>query len=284
MIVFALRCFLLLVICIALPRLALAEAINCDPDPGTNMLVIYSDTVLCVFETSSDVDVFRFDARVGDRPFIQVVSPVASISLYDPNGTLLASTGFAGTVDIDHIIVAEDGIHTIVVEAHPNADNWDYTLELPCLAGRCADSIPLASLGYHAVTPCRIIDTRFDNLGGAWGVPSGQDRAYKVTPGNADYTNYGGNPQGCGIPSGAASIYVNFTAVGPQHQGYLRSWAWPMGEPGATVFAWSPGFGATNALPIPMCQEANCTEDINVKIYSQAPVDLVVDVLGYFIE
>lgn len=281
---FSLYSLLLLAISLSLPKLALAEAIQCEPDPGTNMLVKYSDSVLCVFEGASDVDVYRFVGNAGDLPFIQVVSPSAAIKLYDPNGQLLDSAHFAGTVDIDNVVLAEDGIHTIVVEAHPNADNWDYSLELPCVAGRCAESTPLPALGYRAVEPCRIVDTRRDNLGGAWGLTTGEIRSFKIAPAGADLSGYGGNAQGCGIPNGAASIYVNFTAVGPQHGGYLRVWAWPKVEPTATVFAWDSGSGATNALPVPMCQEANCTEDINVKIFAQQPVDLVIDVLGYFTE
>ena len=119
-------------------------------------------------------------------------------------------------------------------------------------------------------------------MGGAWGIATGEIRSFKVTPADADYSDYGGNAQGCGIPNGAASIYVNFTAVGPKHRGFLRAWAWPNDEPNATVFAWNSGFGATNALPIPMCQEAHCTDDIYVKIFAQEPVDLVIDVVGYF--
>ncbi len=39
---------------------ALGAAVNCDPDPGTDMLIEYGDSVACVFEGASDVDVFRF--------------------------------------------------------------------------------------------------------------------------------------------------------------------------------------------------------------------------------
>jgi hypothetical protein len=105
--------------------------------------------------------------NTGDQPFISLVSPNGRLLLYDPSGKLLETTPFSGGDLIDGVVLANDGIHTIVAEAHPNADNWDYILELPCLAGKCSNPPVPQTLGYTAVEPCRIVDTRF-GIGARW--------------------------------------------------------------------------------------------------------------------
>jgi hypothetical protein len=64
-----------------LSHYARAEAVNCEPDPGTDMLIEYSDSVSCVFEAASDVDVYRFVGNTGYQPFISLVSPTGLIIL-----------------------------------------------------------------------------------------------------------------------------------------------------------------------------------------------------------
>jgi hypothetical protein len=61
---------------------ALGAAVNCDPDPGRDMLIEYGDSVACVFEGASDVDVFRFWATPAIGPSSSsTVRPPASCSM-----------------------------------------------------------------------------------------------------------------------------------------------------------------------------------------------------------
>ena len=73
---------------------------------------------------------------------------------------------------------------------------------------------------------------------------------------------------------------------GAQRAGALHQRMYGAPQPAATVFAWRPGFGMTNAVTIPLCSEAtpalDCTYDFNVKIYLAPQEDLVIDVLGYY--
>ena len=132
--------------------------------------------------------------------------------------------------------------------------------------------------------PCRLADTRFDSQGGAFG--GGSVRGFRAWPESIDLSSFGGSAIGCGIPGSATAIHVNFTIVDPVASGYLRAWQFDQPEPVATVFAWRPGFGMTNAVTIPLCSEAtpelNCTYDFNVKIYLAPQEHLVIDVLGYY--
>lgn len=276
--------FLLLVLC---PQLiAQTTSTDCDPEPTIGMVIDYQMSIDCDFHEVGDLDTYHFQGSAGDQPYIQVRGAGSKrLFLRGPNNENVYTDNWCTTQCISNEVLPETGTYTIMVEHWKPSGNaspiGDYVLELPCLAGSCVTlPVPASTLGYIAVDPCRIVDTRRDNLGGAW---AGKIRSFKVVPEDADFTIYGGNDQGCGIPNGATSIYVNLTAVSPQHNGFLRAWAWPKEEPNATVFAWNAGFGATNAVPIPMCKEENCTENINVKIFAQEPVDLVVDVLGYFV-
>ena len=169
---------------------------------------------------------------------------------------------------------------------------------------------------YKPIVPCRIADTRNADpqvvtaFGGA-GLQTGVTRGFWGWAGDdcvGCYSAFGGSDQWCGVPSLAGAIHVNITVVSPRGNGFLRVWPnnAPDGEPGATVFAWRPGFGMTNALTFPICSDAteSTKVDINgvlyascltipgdansgivdffVKIYSEQAEHIVMDVLGYY--
>lgn len=143
---------------------------------------------------------------------------------------------------------------------------------------------PPLQLNYVPVVPCRLSNTRADSLGGAFG--TGAVRTYSILPGNLDLSVYGGDASGCGIASDAAAVHVNLTVVAPGYAGYLRMWAADQTAPNASVIAWNAGFGASNAVSIPICSsvtsQSGCSGQYKIKIYSDGEVDLVVDVFGYY--
>ena len=278
---------LCVVICLGLSGQSLAAPIDCDPDPGTNMLLTYSDSVSCVFETASDIDVFRFQASAGDRPIIQLVSPGATISLFGPQGALLDVTGFSATARIDSIILFETGVYTIVATASATADNWVYTLELPCLSGQCSNAPLPVSLGYTAVASCRIVDTRF-GIGGA--LSAGETRHFHVYGDISDQNKAGGGapagyPDECPFALGEPSaVHINLAVIpmGPAgEKGFATVWPWGQPQPTASFINYTAGAqNVANAATVAAAVSSGSDPDISV--FALRNVHIVIDVMGYY--
>ena len=274
-------------ICLVLSGQSMAAPVDCDPDPGTDMLLTYSDSVSCVFETSSDIDVFRFQGNAGDQPIIQLVSPVASISLFDPQGAPLFTTPTTRTARINTVILPETGVYTIVATAHINADNWDYTLELPCLAGRCANAPLPPTLGYTAVSPCRIVDTRF-GIGGAF--DADETRHFHVYGDISDQNKAGGGapadyPDECPFALGEAdAVHINLAVVpmGPAGQGgFAAAWPWGQPRPAASFINYTAGV-QTIANAGVVAATADSGDDPDISVYALRNVHIIIDVMGYY--
>ncbi|MDB4543033.1 hypothetical protein N9241_02200 [bacterium] len=185
----------------------------------------------------------------------------------------------------------------------------DPSLSAPSVDAGQALDVSVKS-NYYPITPCRLADTRFipDGAGGTEEDPFGQQetRGFWGWAGEGgSYEDFGGFAGECGIPSTATAVHVNFTIVAPKGNGYLRTWPNNVDEPNATVFAWDPGFGASNAVTVAICSDstesteadfggvtyANCPDDPSnptgiidfwVKIYGQKKENLVIDALGYY--
>lgn len=121
---------------------------------------------------------------------------------------------------------------------------------------------------FEPVTPCRLLDTRDDQLPPGLGVPelaAQESRAFVV-------------PSVCGIPAGAAALAVNVTAVNPAAAGSLT--LWPGNGPSPTAGNVSFAVGKTRAafsiLPL------DGAGSFTVKNGSDGSVHLVVDVSGVF--
>ena len=189
-------------------------------------------------------------------------------------------------------------------------------LSAPALDGPQTLDVSVASV-YVPITPCRLLDTRFfpDGSGGTAQAPygglglgnDGETRGFWGWAGpEGTYEDFGGNPGPCGIPSLATAIHVNITVVDPKGKGYLRAWPNNTTEPNATIFAWNPGFGESNAATISICSDgtesdtydwnppnpefADCPDspahnypvDFWIKIYSEFAENIVVDAFGYY--
>jgi len=128
---------------------------------------------------------------------------------------------------------------------------------------------------YHAITPCRVVDSRTTNATeGTNGSP--------VTRGVHTFRIQGQ----CGVPVGATAITGNFTIVNPTYAGHLV--VWPAGgtEPGVSTLNYVGGDTVANGAIVPLATVTGTAPDISVRI-SEGPgtggtADIIIDVTGYF--
>jgi hypothetical protein len=184
-------------------------------------------------------------------------------------------------------------------------------LSAPALDGPQTLDISVPSI-YVPITPCRILNTLNFPDGaapfGGLGLGVGDTRGFWGWAGpEGTYEDFGGNTGPCGIPSLATAIHVNITVVDPKGKGFLRTWPNNVAEPNATIFAWNPGFGESNAATISICSDgtesekydwnppnppfADCPDasgnhlypvDFWIKIYSEFAENIVIDAFGYY--
>lgn len=133
-------------------------------------------------------------------------------------------------------------------------------------------------IGFVAVTPCRIADTRGLGFSGQAGPPvlDTGTRTFQITG------TVTGVPAQCGIPSGADAVSFQFTIVTPNTNGNLI--AWPAGGPVPTIsiLNWSAGETALgNGTIVPVSAAGALSVRINAAV-GNATGHLVLDVNGYF--
>jgi hypothetical protein len=145
-----------------------------------------------------------------------------------------------------------------------------------------------ADLVFSPVTPCRVLDTRFS----AGGILSpGAPQAFKVAGASTDFSAQGGSASGCGVPTGATAVAVNFGATQSAGPGNLRAYAWnstPPAAPNASVVNYGNLAAAglvtvPNGAIVPLCNPAatTCTNDLFLEAFVSA-THMVADVTGYF--
>ena len=128
---------------------------------------------------------------------------------------------------------------------------------------------PGSDLTFHAVTPCRIVDTRF----GGGPIFNGT-RTFNSSSGLAAQ---GGNAGGCGIPTNAQAIQVNLVTVpvGPS-TGYLKGWETGQAEPNASLLHFTNGVINDNMVVLPV----NGAEQFTTRVVGFSQV--LADVAGYY--
>jgi hypothetical protein len=119
----------------------------------------------------------------------------------------------------------------------------------------------LNALRFHAIIPCRVLDTRTAAFGAPH--PGGQTRDYRV----------GG---GCGIPSDARAYSLNITAVPPGPLTYLSVWPAGTSQPSVSTLNSLSGRMTANAAIVP----AGINESISV--FPTNDTHVILDVNGYF--
>jgi hypothetical protein len=130
---------------------------------------------------------------------------------------------------------------------------------------------------YVAITPCRIVDTRYGT--GTNGTPFStlQTRTYYVG-GTVGFAPQGGTSGGCGIPVGATALAATFLVVGPSGGGRVHAWPNGQAEPNATTYYYGSHTGSSGTT---VSINAASAYALKVRNYS-ATTDLVIDVTGYY--
>ena len=118
--------------------------------------------------------------------------------------------------------------------------------------------------------PCRIVDTRNPDgpLGGpAIAAAGAPDRLFTLAG-------------TCGIPPGAAAVVANLTVVGPTAPGFLLLYRGDGSVPGTSMINFAPGTTRTSDAVLRLSLDGSGTVKVNNA--SAGPLNLVVDVSGYF--
>jgi hypothetical protein len=133
-------------------------------------------------------------------------------------------------------------------------------------------------IGFVAVTPCRIADTRGLGFSGQAGPPvlNTGTRTFQVTG------TVTGVPTQCGIPSAADAVSFQFTIVSPNSNGNLIAWPAGGAVPTISVLNWDASDTALgNGTIVPVSATGALSVRINAAVGS-ATGHLVIDVNGYF--
>lgn len=125
---------------------------------------------------------------------------------------------------------------------------------------------------FHALTPCRSVDTRTAGQGPA--LAADTDRSFRI--------------QGtCGVPVGAKAVAFNVTVFLPNYKGHLRLYPADIARPNISSINFAGGETAlANGAIVPLATVASGS-DPDVKVYTfmvsaSGTTHLILDVTGYF--
>lgn len=124
---------------------------------------------------------------------------------------------------------------------------------------------------FVAITPCRLADTRSEFQIGTRGAPlgDGEQARFQVTGAVGD----------CTIPKSAVAVSANVTAVGPTAATFIAVWPSDAADPGTSIINLLAGQSPTpNNVSVAMSEAGSITF-----LNAFGSVDLIVDVLGYYI-
>ena len=141
-----------------------------------------------------------------------------------------------------------------------------------------AASAPLFAGGpyqYHALTPCRVFDTRtVSTQTNGNPIPASATQNYRIQ----------GN---CGVPNGAAAVTLNLTVVAPTAAGFVS--LWPSGGTFPTVSTINVTAGEpalANGAIVPLAAVSLSTDKDLALVYGiaagTATTHVIVDITGYF--
>lgn len=128
---------------------------------------------------------------------------------------------------------------------------------------------------YHALTPCRVVDTRNatgTDGGPALTFPGPRPRVFQIQ----------GN---CGVPNGAAAATINVTIAnpnmtGPSMSGFLTLYPPSQPVPNVSTINWTNADTAlANGAIVPLDTAPN---DLAVFLGGIGTVNVIIDVTGYF--
>jgi alpha-tubulin suppressor-like RCC1 family protein len=155
----------------------------------------------------------------------------------------------------------------------------------PTVPAAAADPVP-GGLGFTAITPCRLADTRAvvestDGLTGVGGrLVDGGSLVVQVDGTGGSFTTQGGTAGGCGLPEAVSAVEISVTVVDPIGTGYLRAHAGNAPVPTATFINYS-GQSTTNTGTVPVAPGQFVVEDLRLTNFG-AQTHVIVDVQGYY--
>ena len=126
--------------------------------------------------------------------------------------------------------------------------------------------LPSGGVGFHTVTPCRIVDTR--NAAGPYGGPpleAGTARAFGIAG-------------QCGVPADASAVALNVTVTNPTSAGHLTIYPGTGVEPGTSTVSFSAGRTRANNASINLIDGLLTVFDHQ----ESGTTHLIIDVSGYF--
>ncbi len=128
---------------------------------------------------------------------------------------------------------------------------------------------------YVAITPCRIVDTRF----GGGKINRLAVRRFYVR-GTFGFAPQGGKSGGCGVPNYATSVTTNVTVTGTTGSGYLASFPYPTTTP-MTNFVTYWGDRAVTVPANFTLSKDEANPYLGVKNFGYS-TDVIMDVTGYY--
>jgi hypothetical protein len=138
---------------------------------------------------------------------------------------------------------------------------------LKALAG-LGKALPTGASSFVGITPCRLVDTRGNGFGGAYGPPSLLAEVAR------DFVLTGR----CGVPTNAVAVSLNFTVVAPTGDGFLATFPAAGAVPLVSTMNFRAGQVLANAAIVPLGAGGGIT------VYSSgASTQLLIDVNGYFV-
>lgn len=154
------------------PHPAPERSVVCEPEP-TDMFPFFGTRVVCDI-TQGDTDLYRFEARAGDRVLAEAVevnntgfSP--RIRLVAPDGTQLLDTYSPARFEN---VLPQTGTYTAIVYDANSFYEGDYAFTVSCTGGPCLSlrSVPTVSLSLTGCTVCApgnplSVDVHWQNLG-----------------------------------------------------------------------------------------------------------------------
>ncbi|MFL6416039.1 MAG: hypothetical protein ACJ74Y_10280 [Bryobacteraceae bacterium] len=194
------------------------------------------------------------------------VSP--SNSSVDPNGVSTLNA-YDGRTKANAVIVpADTGDNNRAVSVFAK-DATDVIIDIN---GYYVPESTPSSLAYYPMPPCRAVDTRDSNLASGLGSPSMGTNETRTFP-------IQGQPSGCSLPVSAQAYALNFTAVPRSNRlAYLTVWPAGQGQPIVSTLNATTGAVTANAAIVPVPSGSNG----QVSVYTTDPVDLIIDVSGYY--
>jgi hypothetical protein len=175
------------------------------------------------------------------------------------------------------LIFADNGTDLYVQGTYDT--RWDNDILNPAFSGIHASDFEVIQLGWqpsappaastlHAVTPCRLLDTRKPQgpLGGP-AIAANGTRTFALT-------------SACGVSPTASSVALNVTVVSPQAAGDLVLYPAGTGIPNASSISFRAGRTRANNAYVLLARDG--TGRATVKNNAAGALDLVIDVTGYF--